>query len=100
MEVEDGRVRREAVCLCQGAHGERVCSRLTDAPADRSIAQRDGTALPCFCTTLLEELQERSREEKKEADQIDPQRDFDIRWTANSMYSASIDTVSTPHFTV
>lgn len=24
---------------------------------------------------------------------IDPQRDFDIRWTANSMYSASLDTV-------
>ncbi|EPT04818.1 hypothetical protein FOMPIDRAFT_1112479 [Fomitopsis schrenkii] len=56
---------------------------------------RDGTALPCFCTTLLEELQERSREEKKEAEQIDPQRDFDIRWTANSMYSASIDTTMT-----
>lgn len=24
---------------------------------------------------------------------IDPERDFDIRWTANSMYSASLDTV-------
>lgn len=25
---------------------------------------------------------------------VDAERDFDIRWTANSMYSASLDTVS------
>jgi len=56
---------------------------------------RDGSALPCFCTTLLDELHERCSADKKGAEQTDPQRDFDIRWTANSMYSASIDTTMT-----
>jgi hypothetical protein len=32
------------------------------------------------------------RDEKE----VDAQRDFDIRWTANSMYSASMDTVRNP----
>ncbi|THH22534.1 hypothetical protein EUX98_g8161 [Antrodiella citrinella] len=45
----------------------------------------DGTALSCFCSTLLEEA----------GDKIDSERDFDIRWTANSMYSASLDTTIT-----
>ncbi|CCM02682.1 uncharacterized protein FIBRA_04788 [Fibroporia radiculosa] len=52
-------------------------------------SMRNGTALPCFCTTLLEEMQERCEKE------IDAERDFDIRWAANSMYSASIDTTLT-----
>ena len=50
--------------------------------------QRDGTALPCFCSMLLEDVR------TKDGAVIDAQRDFDIRWTANSMYSASLDTVS------
>ena len=48
--------------------------------------QRNGTAVPCFVTTLLDDI----RDEKGS---LDPQRDFDIRWTANSMFSASMDTV-------
>ncbi|KAH9894123.1 cytochrome P450 [Cubamyces lactineus] len=48
----------------------------------------DGTATPCFCTTLLEE-------ELGDDEQENAQRDFDIRWTANSMYSASLDTTMT-----
>ena len=43
--------------------------------------------VPCFVSTLLEDI----RDDKGET--IDKQRDFDIRWTANSMYSASMDTV-------
>ncbi|KAF9802749.1 hypothetical protein IEO21_09825 [Rhodonia placenta] len=43
---------------------------------------RDGTAVPFFSTTLLQV--ERCEEEE-----------FDIRWTANSMYSVSIDTTIT-----
>ena len=39
----------------------------------------------CFVTTLLEDV--------RDGKEIDAQRDFDIRWTANSMYSASMDTV-------
>ncbi|GBE84279.1 Multifunctional cytochrome P450 monooxygenase af510 [Sparassis crispa] len=50
---------------------------------------REGTAVPCFCSTLLEELQDRNDKA------VDAQKDFDIRWTANSMYSASIDTTIT-----
>ncbi|KAI0691505.1 cytochrome P450 [Cytidiella melzeri] len=48
---------------------------------------REGTAVPCFVTTLLDDV----RDDK----QVDAQRDFDIRWTANSMYSASMDTTIT-----
>lgn len=44
--------------------------------------------VPCFVSTLLEDI----RDEKGET--VDKQRDSDIRWTANSMYSASMDTVS------
>lgn len=50
---------------------------------------RSGATVPCFVTTLLEE----ARDEKGGA--VDAQRDFDIRWTANSMYSASMDTTIT-----
>lgn len=45
---------------------------------------REGTAVPCFVTTLLDDEKE-----------IDAQRDFDIRWTANSMFAASTDTTIT-----
>lgn len=40
--------------------------------------QRKGTALPSFCSTILEE---------KGAQ--DAQGDLDLRWTANSMYSGA-----------
>ncbi|KAI0946483.1 hypothetical protein AcW1_009933 [Taiwanofungus camphoratus] len=52
---------------------------------------RNGTAVPCFCTTLLDELQEKGEK------MLDAQKDFDIRWTANSMYSGQplhLDTYS------
>ncbi|KAI0366428.1 cytochrome P450 [Pilatotrama ljubarskyi] len=49
---------------------------------------KQGTAVPCFCTTLLDEAVE-----NKEG--AATQDDFDVRWTANSMYSASIDTTLT-----
>lgn len=47
-------------------------------------SMRKGTALPSFCSTLIE-----GGEAK------DAQGEFDLRWTANSMYSASIDTMLT-----
>ncbi|CAL1711055.1 unnamed protein product [Somion occarium] len=60
-----------------------------DKPYEHLLQRmRDGTALPCFCSMLLEDI--RSKDHV-----IDPQRDFDIRWTANSMYSASLDTTIT-----
>ncbi|KAI0676742.1 cytochrome P450 [Trametes maxima] len=43
----------------------------------------EGTAVPSFCTTLLDQA---SQDYEKESGQ----QDFDIRWTANSMYSASL----------
>ncbi|KAF9652712.1 cytochrome P450 [Thelephora ganbajun] len=45
---------------------------------------RKGIALPSFCSTLLEENEAQ-----------DAQGDFDLRWTANSMYTGSIDTTMT-----
>lgn len=71
---------------------ERMVSPYVLVYLDRMIElcaqQRNGTAVPCFVTTLLEDI----RDEKGT---FDPQRDYDIRWTANSMFSASMDTVST-----
>ncbi|KAI0829316.1 cytochrome P450 [Trametes gibbosa] len=49
----------------------------------------EGTSVPCFCTMLLDEIQQ----SKSGAESA--QQDFDLRWTANSMYSASIDTTMT-----
>lgn len=57
---------------------------------DVKARMKAGTAVPCFCTTLLDELQDRNEEKA-----ISAQKEFDIRWTANSMYSASIDTTVT-----
>ncbi|EIW75777.1 cytochrome P450 [Coniophora puteana RWD-64-598 SS2] len=48
-----------------------------------------GTARPSFVSTLLE-----SAPQNKDGS-IEAQHDHDIRWTANSMYSASIDTTIT-----
>jgi len=50
---------------------------------------KDGTAIPSFCTTLLDDL---PREEEKG---FDAQQDKDIRWVASSMYASSIDTTLT-----
>ncbi|EGN94314.1 hypothetical protein SERLA73DRAFT_188122 [Serpula lacrymans var. lacrymans S7.3] len=51
---------------------------------------RKGTALPSFVSTLLE-----ADHQKEKAAPVNSLADFDIRWTANSMYSASIDTTIT-----
>ncbi|KAL0959239.1 hypothetical protein HGRIS_014512 [Hohenbuehelia grisea] len=73
-----------------------------------------GTAVPSFCSTLLME-EEREREAEKamdiDATKVDPAKEaerkkaaelleFDLKWTANSMYSASMDTTitATMHF--
>ncbi|KAH9919494.1 cytochrome P450 [Epithele typhae] len=57
-------------------------------PFDFTLEEmRKGTAVPCYVTMLLED----SKLENK--DQIvGSQREFDIRWTANSLYAASFDT--------
>ncbi|KAI0826666.1 cytochrome P450 [Trametes gibbosa] len=48
---------------------------------------RQGTAVPCYVSMLLDDA---SLENKDQS--VDNQRDFDIRWTANSLYAASFDT--------
>ncbi|KAH9950731.1 cytochrome P450 [Amylocystis lapponica] len=50
---------------------------------------REGTATPCFCTSLLDELHEKGEKD------VDEQDDADIRWAANSIYAASLDTTTT-----
>ncbi|KAH9950732.1 cytochrome P450 [Amylocystis lapponica] len=49
----------------------------------------DGTAIPCFCTTLLDDIQD------KDDQAAAAQRDKDIRWVASSIYASSIDTTLT-----
>lgn len=62
----------------------RVCGDSPELMSGLSV-QRAGTAVPSFCSTLLEE-------DGKLATELE---EFDIKWTANSMYASSIDTVST-----
>jgi hypothetical protein len=51
----------------------------------QAFPQNAGTAPPSFCSTLLQES-----DPAIAAFAID---EFDIKWTANSMYAASMDTV-------
>ncbi|KAI0643677.1 cytochrome P450 [Trametes meyenii] len=62
---------------------------LVDRPFESVKARmKEGSAVPSFCTTLLDKASQDDEEELN-------QQDFDIRWTANSMYSASLDTTLT-----
>jgi hypothetical protein len=47
--------------------------------------KKSGNYVPSFCSNLLE-----SSDPKKQTEEFI----FDLKWSANSMYSASIDTVS------
>ncbi|KAI0764993.1 cytochrome P450 [Fomes fomentarius] len=47
---------------------------------------KEGTATACFCTTLLDETSDQGKENDKEGN---AERDFDLKWTANSMYSGA-----------
>ena len=46
------------------------------------MTQKNGTATPSFTSLAFEKNEKMSEQE-----------DFDLRWTTNSMYTASIDTV-------
>lgn len=81
MEGKDGGIRRQALRLRPGATGGSVFG--LRGQCNLTSFQRLGVATPCFVTMLLEDLQERSEKG------IDAQKDFDIRWTANSMYSGA-----------
>ncbi|KAI0324071.1 cytochrome P450 [Cubamyces sp. BRFM 1775] len=59
-----------------------------NVPYDYTKAQmRQGTAVPCYVSMLLDDAALENKEQT-----VDNQRDFDIRWTANSLYAASFDT--------
>ena len=49
--------------------------------------QKSGNYKPSFCSTLLEDVSMQTGESAKTFE-------FDLKWSANSMYSGSIDTVS------
>jgi cytochrome P450 len=51
----------------------------------------NGTAPPSFCSTLLDP----EAIQAKERSELQKQVEFDIKWTANSMYAGSIDTTVT-----
>ena len=65
---------------------QKIVSHLPSSPArmltSPRMIQRNGTAAPSF-TSLAFDKNENMTE----------QEDFDLRWTTNSMYTASIDTV-------
>jgi hypothetical protein len=73
---------------------QKIVSRLPSSPLPMLISprmiQKNGTATPSF-TSLAFDKNENMTE----------QEDFDLRWTTNSMYTGSIDTVrscsSTPY---
>ncbi|KAI0635121.1 cytochrome P450 [Trametes polyzona] len=48
---------------------------------------RKGTGVPCYVSMLLDDAALENKEQT-----VDEQRDFDIKWTANSLYAAGIDT--------
>ncbi|KAI9567804.1 cytochrome P450 [Boletus coccyginus] len=50
--------------------------------------RRKGTAKASFVSTVLDEMQGKDKG-------LDMRQDFDLRWTANSMYAGSIDTTIT-----
>ncbi|KAI0826678.1 cytochrome P450, partial [Trametes gibbosa] len=54
-----------------------------------SVKERmvDGTTIASYCTTMFTEM-----EQEMNSRVGDPRHEYDIRWTANSMYLASIDT--------
>ncbi|TFK95438.1 cytochrome P450 [Pterulicium gracile] len=56
----------------------------------------NGTAPPSFCSTLIDadSLRPTDRESKEMKSDLQ-QKIFDLKWTANSMYSGSIDTTVT-----
>ncbi|KAI0701738.1 cytochrome P450 [Earliella scabrosa] len=58
---------------------------------------KQGTAVPCYVSMLLDDAALESKDQS-----VDNQRDFDIRWTANSLYAASFDTTisAIAHFTL
>ncbi|KAI9063683.1 cytochrome P450 [Trametes sanguinea] len=59
-----------------------------NVPYDYTKAEMlKGTAVPCYVSMLLDDAALENKEQT-----VDNQRDFDIRWTANSLYAASFDT--------
>ncbi|OJT02558.1 O-methylsterigmatocystin oxidoreductase [Trametes pubescens] len=59
--------------------------KCTDEPFEWvKECMRSGTATPCYCTRLLDE--------ETGAGAVDKQYEADIKWTAQAMYLASIDT--------
>lgn len=76
-----------------------VCSLSTALSSylSRSYSsQTNGTAPPSFCSTLIDadSLRPTDRESKEMKSDLQ-QKIFDLKWTANSMYSGSIDTTVT-----
>ncbi|KAF9230891.1 cytochrome P450 [Melanogaster broomeanus] len=68
---------------------EEFADKLSSSPWVRWY--EEGTALPSFVSMLLDD------DVRGKGKGVDGQLEFDLRWTANSMYAASIDTVSTFH---
>jgi len=57
-------------------------------PYDQLVQRvNEGTAVPCFCSTIIEDQKEKEGTKAFNADQ-----ETAARWAANSMYAASIDT--------
>lgn len=46
------------------------------------VVQRNGSAVPCYVSMLLDDAALETKDQS-----VDNQRDFDIRWTANSLYA-------------
>ncbi|KIJ09364.1 hypothetical protein PAXINDRAFT_17543 [Paxillus involutus ATCC 200175] len=66
---------------------KKKMEEFVDKPYEFVLDEMDkGTARSSFVSVLLDNVAQGKDKE------VDPQLGFDVRWTANSMYSASIDT--------
>lgn len=84
-------IRGHTVRVCKAEHrmSSWLLMRTWRGLTDVCVFQKDGTASASYCSILLEDMPKKA--DKATIEQIDT----DIRWTANSMYLASIDSMLT-----
>ncbi|KAI0777579.1 cytochrome P450 [Trametes elegans] len=63
---------------------------VVNTPFDYTKDQmRKGTAVPCYVSMLLDDVTSQTKDQA-----VIDQREFDVRWTANSLYVAGFDTTT------
>ena len=82
METQIFRVYRKTLFIRQVEHGQWSLAPIISSPTLIVIFQKAGTIQPSFCATVLDD-----------ESSLSPESEIDLKWTANSMYAGSADTV-------